>query len=111
MTGYNEEHGHTAAVHLVLANEQNLYDEHQRIVRGCWWDDEDNTWNGVDEAAEALRDYVTFLGVMLPRHDGYDDLLDAELSTVDWPELIVSELREQNLSEGRAADAGLADWL
>ncbi|UDL15351.1 hypothetical protein SEA_KUDEFRE_135 [Gordonia phage Kudefre] len=112
MTGYNQAHGDTNGVRMNLANEQGAYSKYMGAVSIAWWDEDDNTWNDVDKAAARLKqdttelqEYARALG-----DDGaaWSEIRDADLSSVDFVELITEELEELNVQEGRDRLAGLS---
>ncbi|QGH75857.1 hypothetical protein L3Y25_gp107 [Gordonia phage Syleon] len=113
MTGYNQAHGDTNGVRMNLANEQGAYDEYMRAVRVAWWDEDDNTWNDIDKAVAKLKSYTESLQVYARGlgDDGgseWSEIRDADLSSVDFAELITEELEELNVQEGRDRLAGLS---
>ncbi|QNJ57165.1 hypothetical protein L3Y21_gp101 [Gordonia phage Rabbitrun] len=108
MTGYNIAHGDTSAVRLDLMNDHGTYLETMRIVRVAWWDDDDNTWNDIDKAASQLRDYVAEIQARADQDlPEFGEIRDADLSGVDFRELITDELEELNIQDGRERTAGL----
>lgn len=93
------------AVQLIVANYEGPYREMRRIIeRVCWWDDDDQTWNDLDSAARQYRDLVKSLDPTAP---GMTDLQDIDVDSVDFHALIVEELEQVNLDEGRECGAGL----
>ncbi|WP_305781415.1 hypothetical protein [Nocardia nova] len=106
MTGYNVAHGDTAAVRLDLDNDYGAYNYYTAIIeRVCWWDDEDNTWNDVDKAADQIHEFVTEIRTG-ERKPEFGEIFDADLDAVNWREIVTDNLRETNLQEGRDAEAG-----
>lgn len=110
MTGYNNAHGHTAAVRLNLTNNEPLYRQFQQRVALATWGDDEREWTGVDRAAQQLKQYVEEIQTLGRATDPRGDLgeiSDAALEDVDWHDLIVTELSQRNLDDGREASAGL----
>ncbi|WP_063042150.1 MULTISPECIES: hypothetical protein [Nocardia] len=107
MTGYNVAHGDTAAVQLDLDNDYGTYKTYQNLISHlAWWDEEGSTWNDVDKAADAVREFVEGIktGERTPE---FGEIFDADLGSVDFREIVTDVLRETNLQEKRDADAGL----
>lgn len=107
MTGYNKAHGDTHAVRLDLSNDQEYYTEFMRCVAIAQWDDEAGRWSDIDRAAEELSVYVAFLQTTSTPEGRNGEIMDADLKTVDYRELITSELAEHNLEAGRPRESGL----
>lgn len=103
MTGYNEAHGDTAAVKLILDNTREYRDTViERIDSFVRWTG--STWVGVPRAAESIRYYTqTIAG----KADAADEIRDADLSAVNWTAIVSDDLAERNLEAGRDALAGL----
>lgn len=106
MSGYRKAHGDLAAIDLDISNDYWAYKETQRIYRVAWWDDDDNTWNDIGKAAKLLRQFVSELDTTQAE---FSDIAGIDFATVDWEALVVSELKEYNLQDGRAYDAGFGD--
>lgn len=107
MSGYSNWDGDTAAVKETLDNVEGLYREYRRIIgRVAWFDEDDNTWEDVEKAADEVRDTV---GPLLRELVESGELRGVDLDSVDWVEIVKEELNQTNLDEGRAADAGLDD--
>lgn len=105
MSVYSKNHGDTEAVRLVVMNDYGTYKEAMRIVGQCWWDEEDGTWNDIEDAAEDLCAMVSCIN---RDADGFTDLQGVDYDQVDWQQLIRDELHELNLQEGRDGKAGLS---
>ena len=54
-------------------------------------------------AAKLLRQFVSELDTTQPE---FGDIAGIDFATVDWEALVISELKEYNLQNGRAYDAG-----
>lgn len=104
MSGYRKAHGDLAAIDLDISNNYWAYKETQRIYDIAWWDDDDSTWNDISKAAKLLRQFVSELDTTQPE---FGDIAGIDFATVNWEALVVSELQERNLQEGRKVDAGL----
>lgn len=111
MTGYNVAHGDTEAVQLDLNNDEFAYREYMHIInRTCWFDEEDNTWNSVQEAANRVELFVREIqsGKRIPE---FGEIFDADLSTVDFRLIVAEVLAEENIQEKRPSTLGLEDYL
>ncbi len=104
MTGYNTAHGDTAAVRLDLLNYLELYTEYRRCVDRAVWSEDSRRWEGVDDAAAALRAHVSSVQA---GGGEYAEIIDADLTGVDFRGLICRELAERNLEAGRDEGEGL----
>ncbi len=107
MTGYNQAHGDTRAVRLDLTNDQEFYTEFMRCVGIAQWDGDEGRWRDIDKAAEELSVYVAFLQTTSAREGRNGEIMDADLQSVDYRELITLELYDRNLEAGRPGDTGL----
>jgi hypothetical protein len=105
MTGYRKAHGDLAAIDLDISNDYGAYKESQRIFDVAWWDDDDNTWNDVTKSAKLLRQFVSELDTSQPE---FGDIAGIDFAGVNWEALVIAELQERNLQDGRPMDAGLA---
>jgi hypothetical protein len=104
MTGYRKAHGDYAAICLDVNNDYHAYTAAQLIIDVAWYDDDDNTWNDIDEAAALLHDFVSTLDTSLPK---FSDIAGADLASIDWRAMVVEEIQERNLQDGRPRNAGL----
>jgi hypothetical protein len=93
------------AIQLVVNNYEPVYRELRRIIdRITWWDDDDDTWNDIDKAAQEYRGLVESLD---PDAPGFSDLQGINYEAVDFIGLVHEELEQENLDAGRRAEAGL----
>ncbi|MGI6797974.1 hypothetical protein [Gordonia sihwensis] len=98
-------------MYMNLCNTQESSKKMETIVAVASY--EDGEWNSVDTAAEKLKVYVQelqALGNALSDHGDLGEIVDADLNSVDWIDLIVRQLTQINFDEGRPAEAGLARW-
>ncbi|WP_336794416.1 hypothetical protein [Gordonia malaquae] len=110
MTAFNKAHGDTAAVRMNLTSNEPLYREYMKRVGVATWDEDDHEWTGVETAAQQLKQYVQEIQTLGRATDPRGDLgeiSDAALDEVDWYTLIVDELVQRNLDDGRDESAGL----
>lgn len=97
----------TTMVDQIIDNIEVLYNERVRLInRVTWWDDDDDTWNDIGQAAVKLNEFVTDAIRANPSVAEQFDA-DVHLRAVDWEELVCGELEQCNRDAGRSAGAGL----
>lgn len=88
---------------LWLSNDQESHHEFMQAIYLAWFDEEDNTWNDVERAIALTSDIMrekVINGVT-------EDFTLDDLDDIDYRELVVSELEEINVEEGRPQKIGL----
>lgn len=94
--GYNNQH----TAKSMLENIEPYYRQFQQILdTSTRWDEATSTWQGIDAAADKLRAYAAT--TTIAEH--------TDMATVRFDGLVIDELADRNLGDGRAHNAGGLD--
>lgn len=88
---------------LWFSNEETLHHEFMKAINKAWFDEDDNTWNDIDKAIAATSDLLReFVIVGITTDFSLDDL-----DEINYEEIVIGELEEINIADGRDRRIGL----